>query len=347
MAPTKVHKPPAKLVAGRYEINSRLGAGCFGEVWRGHDATTNQTVAVKFEDKSSKSLQLDLEVEILQLLARPKPQEGFAEIYHSGQEGRFRCLVMERLGSSLEDHLQASASGRIVVPSVLLIAEQVLRRIEFLHSKGIVHRDIKPENFMFGLKEKIHHLYMIDFGLCKRYYGDRHALMKKKLSLTGTARYASINAHKGVEQSRRDDLEAIGHMLMYFLRGSLPWSGLSAKTQAEKYKKIQEKKESTPLQELCQGFPDAFQTYLKTVRNLEFSARPDYHALRKLLRDEREQRGPAEDHGFAWLAGKDLGQLVPLKPWEGVKQPDDRPQTKRWSFCPCGGQLIVRVGFGC
>merc|ERR1712019_83843 len=101
---------------------------------------------------------------------------------------------------------------------------------------------------------------MIDFGLCKRYYGDRHALMKKKLSLTGTARYASINAHKGIEQSRRDDLEAIGHMLMYFLRGKLPWSGLQANSNEEKNKKIMQKKESTSLVDLCAGYPDGFQS---------------------------------------------------------------------------------------
>merc|ERR1712039_66083 len=121
---------------------------------------------------------------------------------------------------------------------------------EDLHSKGIVHRDIKPENFMFGVKAKQAHLHLIDFGLSKRYFDKKHAVLKQKLNLTGTARYASINAHRGLEQSRRDDLEAIGHMLIYFLRGSLPWSGLDAKTQEEKYRKIREKKEETPLPEL-------------------------------------------------------------------------------------------------
>merc|ERR1712217_489143 len=102
-------------------------------------------------------------------------------------------------------------------------------------------RDIKPENFMFGIKAKLHHLYLIDFGLSKRYYDKRHAVLKQKLSLTGTARYASLNAHKGMEQSRRDDLEAIGHMLIYFLRGSLPWSGIQANSQDEKLRKIRQK----------------------------------------------------------------------------------------------------------
>merc|ERR1711972_857681 len=105
----------------------------------------------------------------------------------------------------------------------------------------------------------------------------KHLPMRTKLSLTGTARYASINAHKGVEQSRRDDLEAIGHMLIYFIRGKLPWSGLDAKTQEEKYRKICEKKEETPLAELCAGFPDQFQKYLAYARTLGFNERPDYN----------------------------------------------------------------------
>merc|ERR1719277_2921609 len=119
-----------------------------------------------------------------------------------------------------------------------MVGEQLICRLEYLHSKGIVHRDIKPENFMWGNKGKVHHLYMIDFGLSKRYFEKAHVQAREKLSLTGTARYASINAHKGHEQSRRDDLDA--------------------KTKEDKYRKIRQKKEETPLGELCQGFPDQF-----------------------------------------------------------------------------------------
>merc|ERR1719247_3600184 len=153
-------------------------------------------------------------------------------------------MVMELLGPSLWATFK-SLKGRFTSKTTVLVAEQVLRRIEYLHSKGIVHRDIKPENFMFGAKNKQHHIYAIDFGLSKRYWDKSHINMRQKLSLTGTARYASINAHKGVEQSRRDDLEAIGHMLLYFLRGSVPWSGLDAKTKQDKYRKICEKKQET------------------------------------------------------------------------------------------------------
>merc|ERR1719487_2663973 len=215
------------------------------------------------------------------------PPQGVAEVFYFGIEGNFNCLVMEILGKSLEDHVQA-CKGKFTVKTTVLIAQQVLHRIEYLHSKGYVHRDIKPENFMFGVKDKVHHVYIIDFGLSKKYWAEVHIPMKQKLSLTGTARYASINAHKGVEQSRRDDLEAIGHMLLYFLRGALPWSGLDAKTQEEKYRKICEKKEQTKLSDLCQGFPKEFEDYLAYARNLAFQERPDYKMLWELMHKCRE-----------------------------------------------------------
>merc|ERR1719436_1098732 len=161
---------------------------------------------------------------------------------------------MELLGQSLEDCVEA-CGGTLTVPTTTLIAEQAIHRIEYLHSKCIVHRDIKPDNFMWGSGHKAHHLYLIDFGLSVKYWDKKHVNMCTCNSLTGTARYASVNAHRGVTHSRRDDLEAIGHMLIYFLRGSLPWSGLEAKSKQEKYRKIKEKKESTELSDLCAGFP--------------------------------------------------------------------------------------------
>jgi len=252
-------------------------------------------------------------------------------------------MVMELLGRSLEDCVQM-CKGRFTPRSTALVADQLLRRAEYLHSKGIIHRDIKPENFMWGVKGKVHHLYMIDFGLSKRYFDKAHIPLRSKLSLTGTARYASINAHKGVEQSRRDDLEAIGHMLLYFLRGVLPWSGLDAKTKEEKYRKIRQKKEDTPLSDLCAGFPEEFQTYLQACRNLDFTEPPDYKMLRRLFQNVRDKLGPCEDHEFDWLADAnlDVKSLMPLHPWTPPRQPDDvDPDASsgfRRAFCFCGGK---------
>mmetsp|Transcript_243 Transcript_243/g.543 ORF Transcript_243/g.543 Transcript_243/m.543 type:complete len:385 (-) Transcript_243:391-1545(-) len=338
-------KPPAKIANGRFEIDKRLGAGCFGEVYRGMNVDTKQEVAVKFEDLQARTQQLEQEAAIMSLLRQPLQPQGFSECFYFGREGRYNCLVMELLGKSLEDCVQ-ERKGRFTPLTSAMVADQLIRRVEYLHSKGIVHRDIKPENFMWGTKGKIHHLYMIDFGLSKRFYDKSHVMMRDKLSLTGTARYASINAHRGVEQSRRDDLEAIGHMLLYFLRGVLPWSGLDAKNKEEKYRKIREKKEDTPLGTLCAGFPDEFQTYLQYTRNLDFQERPDYNMLRKLFADVRERLGPVEDHELEWLqhANLDPRNLVPLNPWTPPRQPDDVDSKSnggggfRRAFCFCGGK---------
>lgn len=331
-------KPPTRIANGKYEIKTKLGAGCFGEVYSAVNTETGDKVAVKTEDVECSAPQLEQEGETLNYLAIPTPQQGFVDCFYFGREGGFNCLVMELLGKSLEDMVQ-KCGGKFNTKTATLVSDQVIRRIEYLHSKGIVHRDIKPENFMFGIKNKRHHVYIIDFGLSKRYFDKRHCNMRQKLSLTGTARYASINAHKGVEQSRRDDLEAIGHMLMYFLRGSVPWSGLDAKTKQEKYRKICEKKEETPLSELCAGFPDAYEQYLRYARNLAFTERPDYNMILEKFAAVREKEGNPQDYEYEWMTGN-TADLVPCIKHSKVRQPDDPDDVKtaKRRGCPwfCG-----------
>jgi serine/threonine protein kinase len=231
---------------------------------------------------------------------------------------------MELLGCSLEDRMRGSAAGRLQPTTVALIAQQAISRIEYIHSKGFVHGDIKPENFMFGVGPKAHHLYMIDFGLSKRYYKDgSHVPMKTYKGLQGTMRYASINAHLGMEYSRRDDLEAIGHMMLYFLGGRLPWSGLPAKNTEEQIKVVGQKKVDVPLEALCAGFPDAFETYLRLTRMIAFQERPAYSLFRELFTEARQQLGPLEDHHFEWNEGKDMGHLEPLEDARPIRQPDE------------------------
>lgn len=243
--------------------------------------------------------------------------------------------VIELLGKSLESQLH-DCGGKFTVPTTLLIADQAIQRIEYLHSKSIIHRDIKPENFMCGVRQKVHHLYLIDFGLSKKYFSGGHVQRGASVNFAGTACYVSINTHKGLEQSRRDDLEAIGHMLMYFLRGSLPWSGLQGINMEEKYKRIRKTKELVSLEDLCGGFPDAFHVFLRAARDMKFKERPHYVALRRLFVDLRAQEDPPlEDHDLQWLQGQDLGVLVPLTPRVPVHQPDDAFFKRRCSFLRC------------
>ncbi|KAG8070488.1 hypothetical protein GUJ93_ZPchr0006g41479 [Zizania palustris] len=184
-----------------------------------------------------------------------------------------------------------------------MLADQMITRVEFIHSKGYLHRDVKPDNFLMGLGRKANQVYIIDFGLAKRYRDsttNRHIPYRENKNLTGTARYASCNTHLGIEQSRRDDLESIGYVLLYFLRGSLPWQGLKAATKKQKYDKISEKKLATPIEVLCKSHPVEFASYFHYCHSLTFDHRPDYGFLRRLFRDLSDREGYQFDHVFDW-----------------------------------------------
>ena len=213
---------------------------------------------------------------------------------------------MELLGSSLEDLFQAQQK-KFSIKNVSMVGIQMLDRLEFIHNKNIIHRDIKPDNFTIGMDNKNHIIYALDFGLSKKYRSTRthqHIKFNQNKKLTGTARYASINALKGYEQSRRDDLEAIGYVLMYFLRGSLPWQGLHVHKGEDRYKKILMKKKGTTAEELCKGFPNEFVDYINYTRNLDFEADPDYKYLRGLLLSILVKEKCTYDFWYDWVKEK-------------------------------------------
>ncbi len=147
---------------------------------------------------------------------------------------------------------------------------------------------MQPENFLMGLGDKANTVYVIDFGLAKKYFDratQRHLPYRDDKKLTGTARYASINTHAGIEQSRRDDLEALGYVLVYLLQGKLPWQGLGGDTKDAKYDKIYQCKKSVPLEDLCAGLPTEFLSYMRYCRSLSYEEVPNYSSLRNLFRD--------------------------------------------------------------
>lgn len=193
--------------------------------------------------------------------------------------------------------------------TVLLLADQILQRLEFLHTNHFLHRDIKPDNFLMGLaaKKSAHIVHIIDFGLSKRYREPKtgeHIPYKDNKELTGTARYASVNTHLGVEQSRRDDCESVGYILLYFLKGSLPWQGLQGRTKEEKYNRIKDKKVQTTIEELVRGSPEeqTFGEYLYYCRNLRFDEKPDYQYLRRLFREAMQRNGFEYDYQYDWTS---------------------------------------------
>ncbi|XP_011093620.1 casein kinase 1-like protein 3 isoform X2 [Sesamum indicum] len=288
-----------RIVGGKFKLGRKIGSGSFGEIFLATHIDTFEIVAVKIENNKTKHPQLLYEAKLYNIL---QGGSGIPGIKWSGVNGDDNVLVLDLLGPSLED-LFVYCGRKFSLKTVLMLADQMITRIEFVHSKGFLHRDIKPDNFLMGLGRKANQVYIIDFGLAKRYRDsttNRHIPYRENKNLTGTARYASCNTHLGIEQSRRDDLESLGYVLLYFLRGSLPWQGLKAATKKQKYDKICEKKLSTPIEVLCKSHPVEFASYFHYCHSLTFDQRPDYGFLKRLFRELFTREGYEFDYIFDW-----------------------------------------------
>jgi serine/threonine protein kinase len=211
-------------------------------------------------------------------------------------------MVIDLLAESLEDIL-TSRGTPFSMKTVLMLADQMLSRLEWLHKHHIMHRDIKPDNFMLGTGGLASRVYLIDFGLSKRFEDSRtraHIPFVTGKNLTGTARYASINAMRGCEQSRRDDLEAVGYVWIYLLKATLPWQGIPAKTQKEKLERILLVKSETSIETLCEGLPEEFADFFTKVKQLEFEEEPEYSDYRKAFRQLFLRQGYVYDGVYDW-----------------------------------------------
>ena len=288
-----------KIFFGKYKPEKKLGEGSFGKIYSAVNVTDGEHYALKMENKESGQNLLESEAYFLCYLRG----YGIPSVKSYGFSGNYNIMVMELLGKSLEDLFQ-DYKRKFSLKTVCLLAQQMLERMEFIHNKHIIHRDIKPDNFVIGVNNKSEIVYILDFGLAKKYRSSRtlqHIKFNINKKLTGTARYASINALRGCEQSRRDDLEAIGYVLMYFLRGSLPWQGLKVDRKEDRYKKKKKKKKATTPEELCSGFPPELAEYVRYTRNLEFEQNPDYNYLKGLFRKIMEDKGyDPNDIRFDW-----------------------------------------------
>ena len=278
-------------------VNKQLGKGGFGQIYLGRILRDNTEIAIKIEEKGLRS-HLTMEYQILKEL---QGGDGIPIVYKLHNGIKHIYLLMQLLGKSL-DKLLIYRKKKFSIKTVSQIAYQMVQRIEYIHSKGYIHRDIKPGNFLIGKNSDSKKIFIIDFGLSKKYIdkNNKHILYKEGKGLTGTARYVSLNTHHGIEQSRRDDIEGIAYNLIFFAKGKLPWQGVKTKNKKEKHKKIMEYKEELTPEQLCEGLPDEFPTLLKYARKLDFDEKPDYKNIRIMFKQLILSNNEQMDWQFDW-----------------------------------------------
>lgn len=270
-----------KCVLDNYFMEKKIGSGSFGDVYLTIDKNTKERHAAKVEERKKNSRLYD-EFKIYKQIHRKKFLDGVPRIHNFVQTPKFNILVMELLGEDLEKIFN-SKNKKFSMETVLLLGVNIVTLLEQLHSSGYIHRDIKPNNFMVGYDDKSK-IYIMDLGLSKKYISSgKHIPFNTDKSLTGTARYTSINVHMGIEPSRRDDMESVGYMLIYFLKGKLPWQGLKKQKGTSNIENIGDVKLCTPLNKLCKDLPECFKKYLSYCRELKYESKPDYNYLRNLF----------------------------------------------------------------
>ena len=339
------------ILVDNFVILTKIGNGAFGQIFLSYDMRGNSEVAVKKEiKKNQKTAQVKIESRIYQeLLSIPQGSDlsgvsiisqdniqGVPKFYGVGECLEFYYMILEFLGPNLIELLKYCDNKKFSVITVSLLALQMLNRIENLHKHNYIHRDIKPENFLIGTGKNSNIVYLIDFGLSKRYKNPKthsHIPYREGRALIGTARYVSINCHLGIEQSRRDDLESIGYVIIYFLKGILPWQGL--KDGKDKYTRIMEKKLQIPTEILCFGLPEEITVYLNYCKSLKFEDRPHYDYVRglflRLLSNSANTYGITRDNlRFDWCYEdkKTLMQIFQMKKNDSSMESDFNANRK-------------------
>uniref|UniRef100_A0AAR2JLY2 non-specific serine/threonine protein kinase n=1 Tax=Pygocentrus nattereri TaxID=42514 RepID=A0AAR2JLY2_PYGNA len=324
------------MVGPNFRVGKKIGCGNFGELRLGKNLYTNEYVAIKLEPIKSRAPQLHLEYRFYKQLGN---SEGIPQVFYFGPCGKYNAMVLELLGPSLED-LFDLCDRTFSLKTVLMIAIQLvslsvwITRMEYVHTRSLIYRDVKPENFLVGRpgSKRQHTIHIIDFGLAKEYIDPetkKHIPYREHKSLTGTARYMSINTHLGKGDLRRDVILDLGSLICVacgFSESALCnvglfvgfFSLLQADTLKERYQKIGDTKRATPIEVLCESFPEELATYLRYVRRLDFFEKPDYDYLRKLFTDLFDRNGYVFDYEYDWV-GKPLP--TPIGPI-----PSDTPQ---------------------
>ena len=301
--------------------NKKIGGGAFGKIFSCINNKTKEIYACKIEKSNLEKSQISNEYRILSLL---KNNDYFPKCYKFFNSEYGYALILERLGPNLGIIMSKLPNKKFSMKSALMIINQSLERLKLIHEKNIIHRDMKPENLCIGYKGKEKNIYLIDFGLSKIINDKKNQFIfniKNEKIVIGTVRYISMNAHLGNEQYKKDDLESLAYMLVYFIKGELPWQNIKAKSRKEKYTKIYQKKKHTVNSELCNFLPDEIKIFVNYILSLNQKQNPDYTKLMNLISNLMKKYGYTNDLQFEWYQSSFLQELYnsPLDDGEQMK----------------------------
>ena len=287
------------IIFKKFRVLNHLSKGAFSDIYTGINIITKEKVAIKVEERFKIEKFLEAECYFIFSLKNV----GIPKVISFGHNKEYDILVMPLLGKSLHE-MQINENYNFEFKDICLIAIQVIERIQWVHSQKIIHRDIKPDNFLIGLNDP-NILYLIDFGLSKKYRSSitgNHIKYNRVKKFVGSLRYASVNALKLREQSRRDDLESIGYMLIFLIKRSLPWDNIKVENKRSSFYKISQFKQKLEPEILCRNLPKEFAEYIRYVKNLNFEEEPDYNYLKSLFQNLLRKQGFEEEKiFFSWI----------------------------------------------
>ena len=289
-----------KIISKPFKIIKKLGSGGCADIFEGINLLNNQKVAIKIEKKNSSLLKIESNI-YSYLHNQECCPECIPHVYdYFRDDDQTNILIMDLLGPSLSD-LFKKCGKTFSLKTVLMVAIINLKIMEFVHGSDVLHRDIKPNNFLIGRGKKNNRIYLIDYGYSKKFIleNGKHIPMNNYSHITGTTRYASINNHLFLEQSRRDDLETLGYSWIYLLKGELPWQNLKA-PKRQRFQRVKEKKMQITEEELCFGIPMEFATYIKYCKKLGFEEPPDYNDLKNLFQKLFDEKFFVFYYKFCW-----------------------------------------------
>eukprot|EP01083_Nonionella_stella_P084088 232671_1 len=295
MDPGKPNDDDNIIIDNRYLLikssEYKIGTGRFHDTYYGMDRSTHQHVAIKYNHHNNRHVDVYLRWQHMHYL-KMKSVIGIPNMHWYGEINGYKIIVMDLFEATLQQ-LFDFCDRRFSLKTILIIADKLISTIECIHTKECVYRNINPIHFCL----KKNDIYFVGFGNVNYYINPRtrqHLPCTQHMKMKNVQRYASINEHLGYQLSRRDDLESVGNVLLYFLyKGKLPWSGLDSSDS------VANKKMTILIQDLCKDFPKQFEIYMRYCRDLKFENKPNYDYLRKLFKDLYHKNGYNKEE-FVW-----------------------------------------------